>query len=62
VFPRKIEPCDLPSNIIELNGQKHVPFGDGALSLNNIVLSSETFEELFTPNRSEKKIFPPIYS
>ena len=55
VFPRKLEPHDLPDNISELTGQTQIPFGDGALALRDTVLSSETCEELFTPNRQDSK-------
>eukprot|EP01091_Cochliopodium_minus_P008903 TRINITY_DN2092_c0_g2_i1.p1 TRINITY_DN2092_c0_g2~~TRINITY_DN2092_c0_g2_i1.p1 ORF type:complete len:703 (-),score=157.25 TRINITY_DN2092_c0_g2_i1:76-2184(-) len=49
-FPRKIAQHDLPANIKKLTGQDQVAFGDAALNLNDTVLSSETCEELFTPN------------
>ncbi|TMW63140.1 hypothetical protein Poli38472_002081 [Pythium oligandrum] len=40
----------LPRNIQKITGQVHVPFGYGALSTLDTTCSSETCEELFTPD------------
>eukprot|EP01114_Cavostelium_apophysatum_P006067 TRINITY_DN17279_c0_g1_i1.p1 TRINITY_DN17279_c0_g1~~TRINITY_DN17279_c0_g1_i1.p1 ORF type:complete len:706 (-),score=170.39 TRINITY_DN17279_c0_g1_i1:44-2161(-) len=40
----------LPFNIRKITGQTKVPFGDGAIAALDTVVSSETCEELFTPN------------
>lgn len=47
---RGLEQFTLPPNIQKLTGDVHVPFGHGAVSTLDTVCSSETCEELFTPD------------
>lgn len=47
---RHVEPHSLPEFIQSVTDQKHAPFGDGVLEVGEIIVGTESCEELFTPN------------
>lgn len=46
---RDLDRHTLPKAIFEITGQRDVPFGMAILEFNDVVIASETCEELFTP-------------
>ncbi|KAH8146825.1 uncharacterized protein LAJ45_09199 [Morchella importuna] len=45
-----VEEYYLPRMVVEVTGQRKVPFGDAAISTLDTCIAAETCEELFTPN------------